>query len=233
MTAVQQWWFNSVRNGAGGGDDGGGDDPEHSGAFTWGDGDSGTNSDWAIDGGGLTATLTAANPGTVSKLLFARRFSAASGKRYFEFFINDSSSAASNSWVGFVDESGNKFDINQAGMVPLYNRADTHHAAGMFADVQIDWGGANTTVKVAIDFDNGKVWFGTGANGYMTGANPGDAGDCEAHPMWSSAYGAAPIGGIKPYMDNTFGLPHTPITLRCSASQFLFTPPTGYSALDA
>lgn len=224
MTAVQQWWYSS--NSRKGNAEGG---PIHvpDPAFYWGG--EGTHADWQVTGN--SALLDTQNVATTSKLLFATRTSAATGKRYFEFGIHDLSSAATYSYLGFLDSMGNSFDMNQSGFDVEYNREHVPFVSGMFGHSNIPWGSSSSTMRVAIDFDAGKVWFGDAAVYGNGGFDPGDGGDCEAHPMYSADYGGAPIGGIIPYMDNTFGIPNTTIVLRTSADQFLFTPPTGYSAL--
>jgi hypothetical protein len=180
-----------------------------------------THEDIALSGtGDVTATATS----NVSPKSTIGADGASSGKKYFEIRVN---ARTSNSDFGFgICGPDTTEDDRAGGTADAWAWCGNSYARHDGANVAYVYGiAANTTIRVAVDIDNGKMYFGRDAN-WLNGSNPA-AG---TSPQVTDA-DIATVGTLFPHASlpvyNNGG------TLRTTEGDFQYAPPTGFDAWES
>lgn len=188
---------------------------------------------WAMSNGNKTAT-DGVSGNAVPHIYYNLQGSRyASGKLYWEVYLNDASSSANDvGWCGFVTSVGYRFAVIHTGFllqctgaVPdIYALPNTN----LYGSVNLTWG-APRTLGFAVDTATGEVWLRT-----ETGWRSWDGGVTTPNP--ATAYRPYPLlnpltEAIRPEVYHLPNLPTFTCTLRSAASEMAYAIPAGFDAI--
>lgn len=128
---------------------------------------------WTIGYGYTGAQADIVYSPLVAQHIVRTRNPVSNGKRYFEFFVSDASSSASEvGWLVVKDGSGNQYGSNYTG----YYTSTGSNDGGPFPSVAAQaWDpGEDSVMMYAFDFVNGKYWVGRNGSwfGSVSGSDP-------------------------------------------------------------
>ena len=186
-------------------------------AITWNPSDKGPNV--TLSNGNMTAEANSSNPDSVRATE-----SKSSGKWYWEIHIDY------NNMEGHCIGAATSAD--SITRRPGYGSTGYGYDSGMgdkghddFWDMFGDDYGTNDIIGVALDLDNGKIWFAKN-NSWQDSGNPATG----ANPAYSGLSGAYfPMYSVREFPDPD---PPDKGTVRFLASDQTYSPPSGFSAYE-
>jgi hypothetical protein len=177
---------------------------------------------WSM--GGATASLVGTNTPSPNEHLVRTSTIVQGGKRYFEFWVFDSSSSATEvGWLEMLDGSGNLAGSNYSGNYTTANGTVNGSPTG--GPGQQSWVGAGSVLMYAVDFVAGKYWVGKNGTWYGTGTGT-------PHPATGVDGKTHVLTGVDMRIHFTVyaGLPNISGTIVTTSEAFSYPVPSGYVA---